>query len=277
MKYFEKKDQVNQTIFFPGSPLKVNDEEADFYISRLGIAQGNGTYNTTFLINYCWGMIALEGKAVIKFPDQSINISRGDLLLFRSNEECAFEESRQEPFRYLWFDLTGKRSAVIMDEFLEPSEKAYFPGLGNNTLSMMQKLKNAYVDESYTLSQSVISAWTLMDVISRQKKAVVVKDEAHSCRVIIETEFTSSITVAGIADNLGIDRSTLYRKFKKSYGTSPKQYLDRLKVDYARKLLKTTKLSIKEICFESGYDSLQHFYLMYNKFFKKSPAQERQL
>jgi YesN/AraC family two-component response regulator len=53
------------------------------------------------------------------------------------------------------------------------------------------------------------------------------------------------------------------------------EYLNRIKTDFARKLLMDNDLSVLEVCLDSGYNNLSHF----NKQFKKntglSPSEYR--
>ncbi|NQZ59594.1 MAG: AraC family transcriptional regulator [Lentisphaeraceae bacterium] len=276
MKNFEKKGHATQTIYFPGTALKCAGTEPDFYISRLGEAQGNGQYKVTFMTPYNWGLIALEGEASLRVRNEMVQLKRGDLMILRAEKESYFEESAEKPFRYLWFDLTGPAASKTIASFLAPQKTAFFPGRGENCLKDLFDLRDAFSVEKHSTPQSVVCAWKLLEVISQQQTEVI-RDPAHSCKVILETEFASAVSVGEIAEKLNINRSTLFRKFKANYGISPKQYLDQLKVEHARKLLKTTAMPIKQISFESGFDSIQHFYLMYKKTNGESPMQSRNL
>lgn len=62
------------------------------------------------------------------------------------------------------------------------------------------------------------------------------------------------------------------RVFKKFTGHSPYQYLQMLRLKNAEILLKTTNLSITDIGFKSGFNSLDYFCAAFTKSYKISPS-----
>ena len=53
------------------------------------------------------------------------------------------------------------------------------------------------------------------------------------------------------------------------------EYVSRLRIKEARRLLRTTYLSVTEIAYECGFQNLSNFYRTYHKFFDRSPKDER--
>jgi AraC family cel operon transcriptional repressor len=73
------------------------------------------------------------------------------------------------------------------------------------------------------------------------------------------------------------DRSPghLNRVFKQYLNSTPTEYINHLKLRYAKSLLLTTDLSILEICFEAGFQNLSHFYHLFREGFGISPGKIR--
>jgi AraC-like DNA-binding protein len=65
--------------------------------------------------------------------------------------------------------------------------------------------------------------------------------------------------IENIVKKLPIGYSKLRRDFKNSTGQSPNQYLLNLKLDKAKELLTGTNLSISEIAYQVGFESLFYF------------------
>jgi AraC-like DNA-binding protein len=78
-----------------------------------------------------------------------------------------------------------------------------------------------------------------------------------------------------LAEVINMTESALCRFFKSNTGMTLFEYLNRIKTDFACKLLMNNNLSILEVCLDSGYNNLSHF----NKQFKKntglSPSEYR--
>ncbi|GHE86608.1 AraC family transcriptional regulator [Thalassotalea profundi] len=66
-------------------------------------------------------------------------------------------------------------------------------------------------------------------------------------------------SIASIANKLNLSERQLQRVFKDNYGIAPHQFFQQQRLLLARKLLKTTKLSITDVCFASGFNSLRRF------------------
>lgn len=73
------------------------------------------------------------------------------------------------------------------------------------------------------------------------------------------------------------DRSPNYisSQFTLIVGENYKAYLKRLKLDSALKLLVSTDLSVTDVCYESGYETLSHFNREFKAYFGRTPKQVR--
>lgn len=69
--------------------------------------------------------------------------------------------------------------------------------------------------------------------------------------------------------------SGLQRSFAKHFGISPKQYLIRLRMEQALKLLAKNELSVKEIAFASGFEDEKYFTRAFKKKYGYSPSHFR--
>lgn len=70
----------------------------------------------------------------------------------------------------------------------------------------------------------------------------------------------------------GRTREHISRSMKKYYGTTPIEYINDLKLNYAANLLTSSNLSIAEICFECGFQNLSWFYSLFNEKYGVTPS-----
>ena len=67
----------------------------------------------------------------------------------------------------------------------------------------------------------------------------------------------------------------LNRVFKQYLNTTPTEYINNLRLNYAKGLLVTTDLSGTEVCLEAGFGNLSHFYHLFKHSFKMTPLEFR--
>ena len=62
-----------------------------------------------------------------------------------------------------------------------------------------------------------------------------------------------------LAKALGTSRTQLHRKLKSLASLSTSKFINKIKLEQAKRLLETTDLSISEIAFSVGYSTLAYF------------------
>lgn len=78
-----------------------------------------------------------------------------------------------------------------------------------------------------------------------------------------------------VSEQLNVSNSYLSTAFKNAYGVSLVQYLNRLRVEHAKKLIVETPMSIKEIALASGFSSDINFIRVFKKQENKTPSMLR--
>lgn len=99
----------------------------------------------------------------------------------------------------------------------------------------------------------------------------------RECKEFIDEHFTENISMEELSKIANMSVSGFAHHFKKAFGISPGQYLIRLKIGMAQKLLIATDKSITEISTKIGYDNISHFNNQFKKFVGTSPQNYRKL
>ena len=84
-------------------------------------------------------------------------------------------------------------------------------------------------------------------------------DPISSVTSYINSHFTEELSVDELASLAGLSRFYFIRLFKKRTGCTPHEYLVNTRLNHAKYLLKNTNLTIKEICFASGFADESRF------------------
>lgn len=90
---------------------------------------------------------------------------------------------------------------------------------------------------------------------------------------LIETGFVNpSFNVSELARCLGLSRAHFTRLFTAEVGRPPGQVIETRRLRHARELAALSELSVKEICFASGYRNVSHFCAQFKKRFGCTPG-----
>ena len=97
----------------------------------------------------------------------------------------------------------------------------------------------------------------------------------HKASLYMRMHFRENLPLNNIASYVNLNPSYFCRFFANEIGMSPKKYLAGLRLEYAKKLLKTTNANVTEICFASGYTSLSNFLKSFKLKYGLTPKQMR--
>ncbi len=88
---------------------------------------------------------------------------------------------------------------------------------------------------------------------------------------ILHQRFREPLDMADLAASTGLSRSQFDRHFQRLFGTTPHEYLLRIRVHHASDLLERTTTSITNIALETGFYDHSHFSRTYKRIMGVSP------
>ena len=91
--------------------------------------------------------------------------------------------------------------------------------------------------------------------------------------LVLDRLADSNLSVSNIADQLGMSEYLLRKGFKDAYGMPPKQFILNKRIAMARHLFDITDKSVKEVAFEVGFQSPEHFSKQFLKITNKRPSE----
>jgi len=92
----------------------------------------------------------------------------------------------------------------------------------------------------------------------------------------LHTKFNKRINLHKVARSLGISEDHLCRKFKEACHLTPHDYLEKLRLKSAIRLLTETRYSLEEIAELTGFYDKSHFIHAFRKFARTTPQRLRE-
>lgn len=98
-------------------------------------------------------------------------------------------------------------------------------------------------------------------------------DHIRKAQEFIEKNYTERTTVEQLADMLAIGRRSFERRFKKATSNTVAEYIQRVKIEAAKKELETTRKNVNEVMYEVGYSDTKAFRTIFKKITGLSPME----
>ncbi|HEX3045078.1 MAG TPA: Ada metal-binding domain-containing protein [Bacillota bacterium] len=99
------------------------------------------------------------------------------------------------------------------------------------------------------------------------------KEVVKQAQLILETEYERPGILKELPGRVGVSAAYLQRSCKKLTGASPKSYLNKVRVQKVQELLVNEDLSMADICFTVGFQSLSSFYALFRAETGLSPGE----
>ena len=106
------------------------------------------------------------------------------------------------------------------------------------------------------------------------------KDDVHpdvrAAMMLLEGRIEEPSPVPRVCRELGVSQRKLERLFRRDTGCTIVQYSKLLRLQYARVLLSSTRMSIREVSAACGFNSMSYFSLSFSETFGRKPSEYRQ-
>lgn len=126
-----------------------------------------------------------------------------------------------------------------------------------------------------------IETW-LMDLYCRTAVSVrtggagKAQQNAKQIKEYIDANLTRDISLTSISEHVNYSPAYVSKVFRQFYGTSYIDYLNTNRICLSQTLLIRTDASVKEVCFQVGFNNLQSFFRVFKKYTGMTPLQYRE-
>lgn len=100
-------------------------------------------------------------------------------------------------------------------------------------------------------------------------------DSIKNIQSYIEDNFSEKLNVEELAAKVAISRRNFVRRFKKATANTPLEYIQRVKIEAAKKNLESSTKNISEVMFDVGYSDTKAFRNIFKKHAGLSPIEYR--
>jgi transcriptional regulator GlxA family with amidase domain len=100
-------------------------------------------------------------------------------------------------------------------------------------------------------------------------------DEIHEAQSYIEKTFKTDISVEDIARQVNMSKRNFIRRFKNATSLNPIEFIQRIKVEAAKKALEAGETNIAAVTYSVGYNDLRTFRMVFKRITGLTPVEYR--
>lgn len=209
-----------------------------------------------------------NGAEVASMCTGAFMLASSGLLEKRS---CSIHWNSADNFRSLFPGVHLKTEKLITDE-----HGLYTNGGGYSFLNLLLYLVEKYYDRETAIYCSKI----FQVEIDRQTQSaftIFMGQKSHGDDIVIQAQkymednFNEKISVEDLSKRFAVGRRNFDRRFIKATGNTPIEYLQRVKIESAKKAFETTRKTINEVMYEVGYSDVKAFREIFRKLTGISP------
>lgn len=192
-----------------------------------------------------------------------------------SNRKCAVHWAAKNEFEAMFPGIQ-----VISDSIITDENGIYTCGGGYSYLNLL-----LYVIEKHLGREMAVLASKMFEIdIDRKSQNPFIifmgqkrhgDEQVFTVQEWIENNPSEIFTVDELCERVGVGRRTFERRFKKCTGNSIVEYMQRVKVEFAKKHLEAGKKTINEIIYDTGYNDIDAFRKVFKRLTHLSPVNYR--
>lgn len=228
------------------------------------------------LHSYVELIYVVEGVLTVSINENTKNLREGDLAVCLSNDIHSFNTDLVSKSMFIIFsseiisDYLGKKiNKTLESPFIEKSN------IDETTISFIDTL----FDEFHNSNNKFVVKGFLYSIFGKLDCNFKFKDNIQSYNntiqnllKYIESHYSENIRLESISKELGYSKFHISRLFTKKIGYQFNEYVNRLRINKAQRLLIETDMSILNISMECGFESYRNFNRVFKEFTGFTPT-----
>lgn len=223
-------------------------------------------------------MYIQKGELSLTFEGHTQRVTAGHFVLLDCYKRHSYSTTRG--WECLWCHFDGITARAYYNSVIARLGNVFsipdtYPVLNKLTAILKIFCNGALVREP-------LMSKYLTDILTEFLLYTPVNVRARSCAnmaeeiiTYINEHFQEDISIEDLAAHAGLSQYHFIRTFKKETGVTPHEYIVNTRIATARYLLKNTRLSVKDICFSTGFSCESVFCSAFKRHQGMTPAQYR--
>lgn len=275
VRYFWTPSSFAERIFY--YPTRIGH----YYCDRRYhfTCQCDTALQTSHRLNYML-MLVKHGRFDLTIEGRHFSAERNHLVLFDCKQPHEYSAATDD-LEFYWLLFNGAQTPALYQEILNLHNTGHIFSLTDPApiqLGMTKLLTYGEMSQrapEHTSSDTIYSM--LCHLLSSgapagsDLDAIITRSLAY-----MDQHFDAPLSVEDVAGHISLSSSYFTKQFRACTGYSPYEYLTLRRIDRAKELLLTSGMTVKQVAFETGYNSEENFIRAFKKKVGLSPSSFRQ-
>lgn len=192
-----------------------------------------------------------------------------------NGKKCSTHWGFQNKFREMFPKVDVQDGSIITEE-----DRIYSSGGANSYWNLLLYLVEKYTDRETAILTSKYFAIDI-DRESQSAFAMFQGQKSHTDDAIkkaqnyIEQNISEKFSVEDVADAVSIGKRSLERRFKLATNNTVLEYIQRVKIESAKRSFENSRKNINEVMFDVGYTDTKAFRSTFKKITGLTPVEYR--
>ncbi|WP_295654625.1 AraC family transcriptional regulator [uncultured Mucilaginibacter sp.] len=235
------------------------------------------TGTAQYILLYC-----VEGRGWIQLNGTEYSLLPNTFFIIPQNTPNHYGSSQKEPWSIYWVHFNGLQADLLYSRYAgKANDGTQYIAYDHSRIALFDKLAgmlesdlNDVVTETvYINLLQFISSFIYTGAASEP----VEQDAVSASISLMKENISRSYQIKELADHARYSVSHYSELFRRKTGFAPIQYFLQLKIQRACQYLYFTKMNIKQICGEVGFEDPFYFSRMFKKQMGQSPLQYRKM
>lgn len=249
-------------------PALTLDDDRHFMLSSMGLFRSLGDFRWEMVATRMALHLVTSGSGTFVEDGTPSRVGAGDLYLLQPGRHYLYHDDPGAPWRYNFVTFTG------------PVPVALLPGAhvtGNDTVApIFAEIESTYRAGRMMPANAARLAWGVVAGLTPGPEPAEQDGLDARLAALVHRRDVALPTVGQIARDMGVDRSTLYRRFRASHGEPIKAWLDRQRMERAEDLLRQSETSVQRIAAICGFRDPMYFSRAFRRVHGIPPGQWRE-
>jgi transcriptional regulator GlxA family with amidase domain len=192
-----------------------------------------------------------------------------------NGKECSSHWKTAHEFREMFPEVTLIDGRIVTEQ-----QGLYSSGGASSYWNLLLYLVEKYAGREFAIIASKIYALEI-DRKSQSPFIMFNGQKAHEDEPIkkaqefIESNITEKISIEELAEKFAIGIRHFERRFKKATNNTPAEYIQRVKIEAAKKHFENTNKNVNEVMYDVGYTDTKAFRTVFKKITGLAPMEYR--
>jgi transcriptional regulator GlxA family with amidase domain len=213
-----------------------------------------------------------KGAEVVSLCVGAFMLAKTGLL---DNKKCSTHWRAADEFKRMFPKVDLQTDKIITEQ-----DGIYTSGGATSYWYLLLYLVEKFTDRETAIMASKVFAIDLKR--DSQSQFIIFKgqrthsdEEIKKAQKFIENNFQVKLTIDELSGKFALSRRSLERRFKKATNNTVAEYIQRVKIEAAKKSLETGGKNITEVMFEVGYNDTKAFRGIFKKLTGMTPFDYR--